>query len=175
MTPTTPAEHRDTSEDSTSKPSMSKPSVQRSVTPQNVSKRRVWGGLGRSGGRSSNLSLHGQRVSDDLASAQSDKKPGRIISQHLMGMEENPPTVSSTPATPSQPQQPEIPQAQLAAITEHIGNNVTAQVAKLFSTMKTDLVNMIQSSEKMTHARLTDVEALFESMETPSRLYTSPW
>ena len=173
MTPTTPAEHRDTSEDSTSKPSMSKPSVQRSVTPQNVSKRRVWGGLGRDGGRSSNLSLHGQRVSDDLASAQSDKKPGRNISQHLMGVEENPPTVSSTPATPSQPQQPEIPQAQLEAM-ESIGNNITTQVTKLFSNLESKLVNMIQSSEKMTHARLTDVEALFESMEPPSRLHTSP-
>jgi hypothetical protein len=171
MTPTTAAEHRDTSKDSPSTPL-----VQQHKSPPNVSK-RSWGrGPGRGGGRSSNLSLHGQRVSDDLASAQSDEKPGRIISQHLMGMEKNPPTVSSTPATPipSQPQQPEIPQAQLEAM-ESIGNNITDQVAKLFSTLESKLVNMIQSSEKNTHARLTDVEALFEEgMETPSRLHTSP-
>ena len=147
MTPTTPAEHRDTSKDSTSKPL-----VQQPETPQNVSKRgqRSWVRRpGRGGERSSSLSPYGARMSNDLASAQSNKKPERIISQRLMGMEENPPTVLSTPATPipSQPQQPEIPQAELEAITELIGNNVTDQVAKLFSTLKIDLVNMIQSGE----------------------------
>ena len=163
MTPTTPAEHRDTSKDSTSKPL-----VQQLETPQNVSRRSNLGQRsrrpGRGGGRSSSFSPYGARVSNDLASAQSNKKPERIISQRLMGMEENPPTVSSTPATPipSQPQQPEIPQAELEAITELIGNNVTNQVAKLFSTLKIDLVNMIQSGEQKSNARLTDVEALFE-------------
>ena len=176
MTPTTPAEHRDTSKDSTSKPL-----VQQLETPQNVSRRSNLGQRsrrpGRGGGRSSSLSPYGARVSNDLASAQSNKKPERIISQRLMGMEEDPPTVSSTPATPipSQPQQPEIPQAELEAITELIGNNVTNQVAKLFSTLKIDLVNMIQSGEQKINARLTDVEALFEEgMETPSRLHMSP-
>ena len=176
MTPTTPAEHRDTSKDSTSKPL-----VQQLETPQNVSRRSNLGQRsrrpGRGGGRSSSLSPYGARVSNDLASAQSNKKPGRIISQRLMGMEEDPPKVSSTPAAPipSQPQQPEIPQAELEAITELIGNNVTNQVAKLFSTLKIDLVNMIQSGEQKINARLTDVEALFEEgMETPSRLHMSP-
>ena len=177
MTSTTPAEHRDTSKD-LSVFDESKPLVQQSETPQNVSKRgqRGWRRPGRGGGRSFSLSPYGTPVSNDLASAQSNTKPARIISQRLMGVEEDPPTVSNTPATPiPSQQQPEIPQVQLEAITEHIGNNVTAQVAKLFSTLESKLVNMIQSNDQATHARLTDVEALFEEgMKTPSRLHTSP-
>ena len=131
MTPTTPAEHRDTSKDSTSKPL-----VQQLETPQNVSRRSNLGQRsrrpGRGGERSSSLSPYGARMSNDLASAQSNKKPERIISQRLMGMEEDPPTVSNTPATPipSQPL-PAIPPVQLEAITESIGNNITNQVASL--------------------------------------------